>query len=77
MIYISWNELWYGASDSCKMALPDSLEVQAFFYHDPSWEGPPQTIRKNVCLNWFVGTFGCLKKKITEDWSKADPNPPP
>jgi len=90
MIYMSWNEfcmirvIWEVSDGFSREVWSSSLPSD----HDLTGGGsPPPKIEKNkFVLKWFLGNFKCFKlmfffkkknKKITENWSGADPTHPP
>ena len=89
MIYMPWNEfcmirvIWEVSDGFSREVWSSSLPSD----HDLTRGGsPPKKIEKNkFVLKWFLGNFKCFKlmffskkkKKLTENWSGADPTHPP
>ena len=89
MIYMPWNEfcmiqvVWEVSDDFSREVWSSSLPSD----HDlTGGESPPPKIEKNkFVLKWLLGNFKCFKvmfffkkkKKLTENWSGADPTHPP
>ena len=61
------NSVWYGSSDTCQMASPESFEVWATLRTKIQAEkgSPHPKIEKNKCvLNWFLGKIQCFKANV-------------
>ena len=74
------NSVWYGPSDTCKMA---SLQSVIGMTHpsdqDPSWEGSPhKKLEKNKCvLKWSIGKIQCFEPMFfVENQVLTTPSPP-
>ena len=58
------NSVWYGSSDSCQMASPESFEVWATLRTKIQAEKGrphPKIEKKNKCVsNWLLGKMQCF-----------------
>ena len=70
-----------------KVKLEENLFLGRYDHDLTGGGSPPPKIEKNkFVLKWFLGNFKCFKlmffskkkkKKLTENWSAADPTHPP